>query len=216
MTAAVRRRGGGPCRCCASQAGGGRVFMSSVSGLITTAGYRRLQRVEVRHRVTRRRAAMELRPWRIPVSLVEPGPIRTECGATSLSSTTRPWSRRSTIGTRALRPPLTGTRSPSRSGAGLAVYPRKVVSAVEHALTAKHPKRRCYSMSPAVRVFAVTPTAVSDAVGRTDHLTRCRPARADAAARRRMASSSGVCAALRASAHGATWLRATWTATPRP
>src|SRR3954466_3540748 len=54
------------------------VFMSSVSGLITTPGTGAYSASKYAVESLADALRMELRPWRIPVSLIEPGPIRTD------------------------------------------------------------------------------------------------------------------------------------------
>lgn len=54
------------------------VFISSVSGLITTPGTGAYCASKYALESLADALRMELRPWGIPVSLVEPGPIRTD------------------------------------------------------------------------------------------------------------------------------------------
>jgi short-subunit dehydrogenase len=54
------------------------VFMCSVSGLITTPGTGAYNASKYVIESLADALRMELRPWRIPVSLIEPGPIRTD------------------------------------------------------------------------------------------------------------------------------------------
>ena len=54
------------------------VFMSSVSGLFTTPGTGAYNASKYAIESLADALRMELRPWRIPVSLIEPGPIRTD------------------------------------------------------------------------------------------------------------------------------------------
>jgi NAD(P)-dependent dehydrogenase (short-subunit alcohol dehydrogenase family) len=54
------------------------VFMSSVSGLITLPGTGAYSASKYALESLADALRMELRPWRIPVSLIEPGPTRTD------------------------------------------------------------------------------------------------------------------------------------------
>jgi NAD(P)-dependent dehydrogenase (short-subunit alcohol dehydrogenase family) len=54
------------------------VFVSSVSGLFTTPGTGAYNASKYAIESLADALRMELRPWRIPVSLIEPGPIRTD------------------------------------------------------------------------------------------------------------------------------------------
>jgi len=54
------------------------VFMSSVSGLITLPGAGAYSASKYALESLADALRMELRPWRIPVSLIEPGPTRTD------------------------------------------------------------------------------------------------------------------------------------------
>src|SRR6478609_6266184 len=60
------------------------VFMSSVSGLFTTPGTGAYNASKYAIESLADALRMELRPWRIPVSLIEPGPIRTDMWADAL------------------------------------------------------------------------------------------------------------------------------------
>ena len=150
------------------RAGGGRVvFMSSVSGLITTPGTGAYCASKYALESLADALRIELRPWRIPVSLVEPGPTRTDMWGgmqddydrmvAGLSAEHRGLSAAHHHGNRKFL-----TRMQKLVG-----DPKKVVKAVDHALTARHPKRRylCDNLSRAQKaVVAMTPTAINDAV----------------------------------------------------
>ncbi|MGC2716950.1 MAG: SDR family NAD(P)-dependent oxidoreductase, partial [Pseudolabrys sp.] len=60
------------------------VFMSSVSGLFTTPGTSAYNASKYAIESLADALRIELRPWRIPVSLIEPGPIRTDMWADAL------------------------------------------------------------------------------------------------------------------------------------
>ena len=110
---------------------------------------------------------MELRPWRIPVSLIEPGPIRTDMWADALDDYDHMTKQLSEEHRRLYAPHLAGSRKLLGRMQKLAADPKRVSKAVDHALTSRRPKRRYLldSVSRAQKVVvAITPTAVNDAV----------------------------------------------------
>lgn len=143
------------------------VFMSSVSGLITTPGTGAYSASKYALESLADALRMELRPWRIPVSLIEPGPTRTDMWGDALDDYDRMTSRLSPAHQVLYASHLTGTRKLLGRMQKLAGDPGKVVKAVDRALTSRHPRRRyrCDNVSRAqIAVVAVTPTAVNDAV----------------------------------------------------
>lgn len=143
------------------------VFMSSVSGLITTPGTGAYSASKYALESLADALRMELRPWRIPVSLIEPGPTRTDMWGGALDDYDRMTSQLSPAHQVLYASHLTGTRKLLGRMQKLAGDPRKVVKAVDRALTSRHPKRRyrCDNVSRAqLALVAVTPTAVNDAV----------------------------------------------------
>lgn len=142
------------------------VFISSVSGLITTPGTGAYCASKYALESLGDALRMELRPWGITVSLVEPGPIRTDIWGdilvdhddmvAKLKAEHRALYARQLNGTRKLLARLQKT----------AADPQKVVDAVDHALTARRPKSR-YLLDTASRVqkivMGLTPTPVTDA-----------------------------------------------------
>ena len=104
---------------------------------------------------------------RIPVSLIEPGPIRTDMWSDMLTEHDR-MAAQLTDEHRALYAShLAGTRKLLGRMRKLAADPKKVTEAVGHALTSRRPNRR-YVLDVASRaqkaLVAVTPTAINDAV----------------------------------------------------
>ena len=83
---------------------------------------------------------MELRPWRIPVSLIEPGPIRTDMWGDVLNEHDR-MTKELTNSSRQRISPCRQSETLGRMQK-LAADPKKVVKAVDHALASKRPKRR--------------------------------------------------------------------------
>ena len=148
-------------------AGGRVVFMSSVSGLITTPGTGAYTASKYAIESLADALRMELRPWRIPVSLIEPGPIRTDMWADVLEDHDRMTEKLSDEHRRLYASHLAGSRKLLGRMQKLAADPKRVTKAVDNALTSRRPKRR-YLLDIASRaqkaVFAITPTAVNDAI----------------------------------------------------
>lgn len=143
------------------------VFMSSVSGLITTPGTGAYCASKYAVESLADALRMELRPWRIPVSLIEPGPIRTDMWGDMLTEHDR-MAAQLTDEQRALYAShLAGTRKLLGRLQKFAADPKKVTKAVDHALTSRRPKRR-YILDVASRaqkaLVAISPTAINDAV----------------------------------------------------
>lgn len=143
------------------------VFMSSVSGLITTPGTGAYNASKYAIESLADALRMELRPWRIPVSLIEPGPIRTDLWADVLDEHDRMVEKLKDEHRQLYSSHLAGSRKLLGRMQKLAADPKRVTKAVDHALTSKRPKRR-YLLDAASRaqraIVAVTPTAVNDAV----------------------------------------------------
>ena len=152
----------------ALRAGHGRiVFMSSVSGLITTPGTGAYSASKYAIESLADALRMELRPWKMPVSLIEPGPIATDMWGGALDEYDAMTAGLTENIRELYAPHLTGTRKLLGRMQKLAADPKRVTTAVEHALTARRPKRR-YLLDAVSRtqkaVVAVTPTAVTDRV----------------------------------------------------
>lgn len=141
------------------------VFISSVSGLITTPGTGAYCASKYALESLADALRMELRPWGIAVSLVEPGPIRTDIWGDILVDHDRMVARLADEHRALYAPQLKGTRKLLARIQKTAVDPEKVVRAVDHALTARRPKSR-YLLDTASRVqklvLGLTPTALSD------------------------------------------------------
>ncbi|PYE12474.1 NADP-dependent 3-hydroxy acid dehydrogenase YdfG [Williamsia limnetica] len=152
----------------ALRAGHGRiVFMSSVSGLITTPGTGAYNASKYAIESLADALRMELRPWKIPVSLIEPGPIRTDMWGGMLEDYDAMTAGLTDDIRELYRSHLSGSRKLLGRMQKIAADPQRVSKAVEHALTASRPKRR-YLLDTASRVqkavAALTPTAVTDRV----------------------------------------------------
>jgi NAD(P)-dependent dehydrogenase (short-subunit alcohol dehydrogenase family) len=148
-------------------AGGRLVFMSSVSGFITTPGTGAYNASKYAIESLADALRMELRPWKIPVSLIEPGPIRTDMWGGALDDYDRMTEQLSEAHRRLYASHLAGSRKLMGRMQKLAADPKRATKAVNHALTSRHPKRRYLldTLSRAQKLtFAVTPAAVSDAI----------------------------------------------------
>lgn len=143
------------------------VFISSVSGLIATPGTGAYNASKFALEALADALRMELRPWGIRVSLVEPGPIRTDMWGEALVEHDRMVAGLAEEHRTLYASHLAGTRKLLGRMQKLAADPKKVVSAVEHALTARRPKSR-YLLDIASRVQKVavglTPTPINDAI----------------------------------------------------
>ena len=143
------------------------VFISSVSGLIATPGTGAYNASKFALEALADSLRMELRPWGIRVSLVEPGPIRTDMWGGALEEHDAMVAALTDSHRALYASHLAGTRKLLGRMQKLAADPQKVVDAVDHALTARRPKRR-YLLDAASRiqktVMGLTPTAISDAL----------------------------------------------------
>jgi len=143
------------------------VFMSSVSGLITLPGTGAYSASKYALESLADALRMELRPWRIPVSLIEPGPTRTDMWGGAVDDYDRMTSQLSPAHRELYASHLAGNRKLLGRMQKLTGDPQKVVKAVDRALTSRHPKRRyrCDNLSRAqLALTSVTPTAINDAV----------------------------------------------------
>ncbi len=143
------------------------VFMSSVSGLITTPGTGAYNASKYAVESLADALRMELRPWRIPVSLIEPGPIRTDMWGDVLNDYDIMTRQLSEQHRELYASHLAGSRKLLGRMQKLAADPKRVTKAVDHALTSRRPKRR-YLLDIASRaqkaVVAISPTAVTDTI----------------------------------------------------
>ena len=143
------------------------VFMSSVSGLYTTPGTGAYNASKYAVESLADALRMELRPWRIPVSLIEPGPIRTDMWGHVFNDYDTMVKQLSEQHRELYASHLAGSRKLMGRLQKLAADPKRVTKAVDHALTSKRPKRR-YLLDIASRaqkgIVAITPTAINDAV----------------------------------------------------
>jgi NAD(P)-dependent dehydrogenase (short-subunit alcohol dehydrogenase family) len=143
------------------------VFISSVMGLMTTPGTGAYSASKYAIESLADALRMELRPWRIPVSLIEPGAIRTDMWEDVLDDYDH-MTKQLTENHRGLYAShLAGTRKALGRMQKLAADPKRVTKAVDHALTSRRPRRR-YLLDIVSRaqkaVISITPTAINDAV----------------------------------------------------
>jgi NAD(P)-dependent dehydrogenase (short-subunit alcohol dehydrogenase family) len=143
------------------------VFMSSVSGLITTPGTGAYNASKYAIESLADALRMELRPWRIPVSLIEPGPIRTDMWGDVLNDYDMMTKGLSEQHRELYASHLAGSRKLLGRMQKLAADPKRVTKAVDHALTSRRPKRR-YLLDITSRaqkaIWAISPTAVTDTI----------------------------------------------------
>ncbi|HSV39150.1 MAG TPA: SDR family oxidoreductase [Nocardioidaceae bacterium] len=143
------------------------VFMSSVSGLVTVPGTGAYSASKYALESLADALRMEVRPWGIRVSLIEPGPTRTDMWGDALKDYDRMTDQLDPAHRELYASHLVGTRKLLGRMQKLAGDPQKVVAAVDRALTSKRPKRR-YRTDNVSRVqlalASLTPTAVNDAV----------------------------------------------------
>lgn len=143
------------------------VFISSVSGLIATPGTGAYNASKFALEALADALRVELRPWDIRVSLIEPGPIRTDMWGEVLVEHDRMVAALTDDHQALYASHLAGTRKLLARMQKLAADPAKVVKAVDHALNARRPKSR-YLLDVASRVqktvVGLTPTAINDAV----------------------------------------------------
>jgi NAD(P)-dependent dehydrogenase (short-subunit alcohol dehydrogenase family) len=118
------------------------VFISSIGGLFTTPGTGAYNASKYAIELLADALRMELRPWRIPVSLVEPGSIRTDMWGDVLNEYDRMSKQLTNEHRHLYASHLAGSRRLLGRMQKLAADPKKVVKAVDHALASKRPKRR--------------------------------------------------------------------------
>ncbi len=154
------------------------VFISSVSGLIATPGTGAYNASKFALEALADALRMELRPWGIRVSLVEPGPIRTDMWGGALEQHDAMVAALTDEHRVLYAPHLAGTRKLLGRMQKLAADPQKVVDAVDHALTARRPKSR-YLLDASSRiqktVMGLTPTPIRDAVLAAATTSKRRP-----------------------------------------
>lgn len=161
------------------RAGRGRVvFISSTSGLYATPGTGAYNASKYAIEAIGDALRMELRPWRIPVSLIEPGPIRTDMWGDVHAAHDQMTARLTPEHRELYAAHLAGTRKLLGTIAKQTADPMKVARAVEHALTSRRPRRRYLldMSSRAQKAFtSLAPSAVTDAM--LASATTAKPAR---------------------------------------
>lgn len=143
------------------------VFMSSVSGLITTPGTGAYSASKYALESLADALRIELRPWQIRVSLIEPGPTRTDMWGGALDDYDRMTGQLSPSQRELYASHLAGTRKLLGRMQKLAGDPQKVAKAVDRALTSRHAKRRYRTDNVSraqLALVSVTPAVVTDAL----------------------------------------------------
>ena len=143
------------------------VFMSSVSGLITLPGTGAYSASKYALESLADALRMELRPWRIPVSVIEPGPTRTDMWGGALNDSDRMTEQLSPAHRELYGSHLAGNRKLLGRMQKFAGDPEGVVAAVDRTLASKRPRPRyrCGNLSRAqLALTSVAPTAMTDAV----------------------------------------------------
>lgn len=142
-------------------------FISSTSGLFATPGTGAYNASKFAVEAVGDAVRMELRPWRIRVSLIEPGPIETGMWKDALVEYDRMVASLSPEHQELYAPHFAGSRKLMATLRKNTADPLTVARAVEHALTARRPKRRYLldASSLAQKTFArLAPAALTDAV----------------------------------------------------
>ncbi|MEU8900861.1 SDR family oxidoreductase [Nocardia sp. NPDC048505] len=141
------------------------VFLSSLSGRISTPGTGAYNSSKFALEGLADALRIELRPWRIPVSLVEPGPTDTDMWGGALDMVDAGLERLTPAQRALYGSQLTGMRRMAAQVQKVAAPVRTVVDDVERALTARRPRAR-YVVGVAgkaqVVATALTPTPVLD------------------------------------------------------
>lgn len=151
------------------------VFVSSVSGRVATPGTGIYCASKYAVEGLADALRIELRPWRIGVSLVEPGPTRTDMWTGVFDDFDAATAAMSENHRQLYRPQITGMRRLLPAMQRSAVDPDVVAQRIEHALSARRPRRRylCDAASRAQVVSTlVTPAAVTDRI--ISRVTRSR------------------------------------------
>jgi NAD(P)-dependent dehydrogenase (short-subunit alcohol dehydrogenase family) len=143
------------------------VFMSSVSGSITLRSTGAYSASKYALESLADALRMEVRPRSIPVSLIEPGPTRTDMWGDALDDYDQMSSQLSSAHRQLYASHLADNRRLLGRMQKLAGDPQKAVRAADRSLTARRPKRRyrCANVSRAqLALVSTTPTGVTDAL----------------------------------------------------
>lgn len=106
---------------------------------------------------------MELLPWGISVSIIEPGDIATPIWKKSLAAAHETARSFPSQATRLYGPSFEAVTKASEKAAASGIDPEHVARAVEHALTAKNPKTR-YLVGPGMRLRAILKKVLPDRI----------------------------------------------------
>ncbi|MBE7520449.1 MAG: SDR family oxidoreductase [Thermoflexaceae bacterium] len=123
--------------------GNGRiVFMGSISGRLATPFLGPYAASKFALEAIADALRVELRPWDIPVSIVEPGSIATPIWDKGQDAADELEQQLSPQGHELYDPAIAAVRQAARDAAARGVPPGRVARAVAHALTARRPKTR--------------------------------------------------------------------------
>lgn len=123
--------------------GNGRVvFMGSISGRLATPFLGPYAASKFALEALADALRIELRPWRIPVSIIEPGSIATPIWEKGQAAADELEERLSIRGHELYDPAIAAVRQAARDSAARGVPPGRVAKAVAHALTSRRPKTR--------------------------------------------------------------------------
>jgi NAD(P)-dependent dehydrogenase (short-subunit alcohol dehydrogenase family) len=134
--------------------GGGRiVHVGSVSGVIASPFVGPYCASKFAVEALTDSLRLELRPWGIPVSLVQPGPISTPIWDKSIGQAEKLREELPAEAVELYEPLMEAVRAEVERRAKSGYPPERIAEAIAHALTAKKPKTR-YLIGPGVRTAA--------------------------------------------------------------
>ncbi|MFI6870530.1 SDR family oxidoreductase [Nocardia sp. NPDC050406] len=143
------------------------VFISSLSGRISTPGTGAYNSSKFALEGLVDALRIELRPWRIPVSLIEPGPIATDMWSEAVHMVDNTTARLTPEQTELYGTQVAAMRTIAERVNKIAAPVSTVVDEVERALTTRRPKARyIVGIAGKLQVLsaAITPTPVLDAI----------------------------------------------------
>lgn len=143
------------------------VFISSLSGRISTPGTGAYNSSKFALEGLVDALRIELRPWRIHTSLIEPGPIATDMWADAVTMVDSTTAKLTPAQLDLYGPHMSGMRKMAQQVQRIAAPTATVVAEVEKALTARNPKSRyVVGLAGKAQLLAtqLTPTPILDTV----------------------------------------------------
>ncbi|NNH73524.1 SDR family oxidoreductase [Nocardia uniformis] len=143
------------------------VFLSSLSGRISTPGTGAYNSSKFALEGMVDALRIELRPWGIPVSMIEPGPIATDMWSDAVQMVDNTIARLTPAQSELYANHLAGMRKMAQQVQKIAAPVSTVVDEVERALTTRRPKARyVVGLSGKIQALSagLTPTPILDAV----------------------------------------------------